>query len=77
LTTTIIYQPLTMPDSAPTSLRRLAYTEGNSIPGPKQDLEGWKVLPKRTVEGVLFGERDVKVHVQVGKHHDKVVASDL
>lgn len=63
--TTFIYQPLTVPDSAPTSLRRLAYAEGRALPGPKQDPEGWRVLPKIKVEGVLFGGKSVEVQCQV------------
>ncbi|KAF7768260.1 hypothetical protein Agabi119p4_7503 [Agaricus bisporus var. burnettii] len=65
LTTTMLYQPLTVPASTPTSLRTLAYTEGKPIPGPKLDPEGWKLLQKRPVEGVLFGERDVEINVQL------------
>jgi hypothetical protein len=44
---------------------KLAYTEGTPLPSPKQDTEGWKMLPKINIEGILFGEKKVEVQCQV------------
>ncbi|KXN82850.1 hypothetical protein AN958_02124 [Leucoagaricus sp. SymC.cos] len=65
LSTTFVYQPITYPESPPTPLMRLAYSERSPIPSPKQDSEGWKALPRLGFEGVLFGVKNVEVRVQL------------
>ncbi|KAF9450553.1 hypothetical protein P691DRAFT_788998 [Macrolepiota fuliginosa MF-IS2] len=65
LMTTFGYQSLTVPDSLPTPLRRLAYAEGKPLPNPKQDPEGWNMLPRNKVEGVLFGGKNVEIFYQL------------
>ncbi|KAF5360495.1 hypothetical protein D9756_004927 [Leucocoprinus leucothites] len=65
LTTTFIYQPITFPGSSMSPLMKLASAEGSPLPNPKQDAEGWQVLPKLKLEGVLFGVRRVEVQCQL------------
>jgi hypothetical protein len=58
------YHPITLPDP-PSSLRRLAYSEGSPLIGPEGDPEGWKVLPPVKIRGTLFGTKEVEVDCTV------------
>ncbi|KAG5636658.1 hypothetical protein H0H81_007277 [Sphagnurus paluster] len=60
LSTNFAYIPNIVP-APPSELRRLAYDQGLPIFSPEGDPEGWKVLPKIVVEGILFDTQQVKV----------------
>ncbi|THH08878.1 hypothetical protein EW145_g2410 [Phellinidium pouzarii] len=44
----------------PSSLRRLAYSDGSPLIGPEGDPEGWKNLPPVKVAGTLFDAKTVQ-----------------
>jgi hypothetical protein len=46
---------------------RLAYAERSALPNPKQDAEGWNILTRIEVEGILFSQKKVEVACQVSK----------
>ncbi|KAI9057333.1 hypothetical protein FKP32DRAFT_1615457 [Trametes sanguinea] len=53
LTVPITYIPLARP-CRPTISRQLAYHESTPLPGPDKDTEGWKIIPRTLIQGVLF-----------------------
>ncbi|KAI5122909.1 hypothetical protein M0805_007587 [Coniferiporia weirii] len=45
----------------PSTLRRLAYSDGSPLIGPEGDPEGWKILPSVKVTGTLFDAKTIEV----------------
>ncbi|KAJ3572953.1 hypothetical protein NP233_g2737 [Leucocoprinus birnbaumii] len=61
LTTAFGYQPITVPGSPMRPALQLANAEGNPLPNPKQEPEGWKSQQKLKIEGTLFGAKKLSV----------------